>query len=420
MKKLLALMGLVVALTLTGCTSDSSEEAVVEQPGQTGEFADIPLTTRQLAQVPVLNSFALKLARQMAVEDKSFVVSPLSVAFVLGMLNEGAEGETQAEIARTLGLGNASREEVNALMAALKDYTQQADPSVTMAYASNVTLNSKKGYQLTGTYSEAMTKYYDASTTSYDFSKPEALTAINSWSREHSRGLIPEIIDQLDENDVMCLLNAIYFKGGWTKPFDKSHTRVGCFRRVTDSGEGLSINMMNETASANYYEEERFQALNLPIGNDTYSMTLVLPTKGTTVKSMLAAMEASELQQMPFTKEEVEMSIPIFKTATETNLIEQLSKLGINKVFDRFSSELTRMVTGTVYPLYVTMMKQKTQLGVNEEGTEGSAVTIGVLKDAMDINQPQRYVFNANRPFAYYISEKNSGAILFMGVFAGE
>lgn len=418
MKKLLALMGLVVALTLTGCSSDSSEEAVVEQPGQTGEFADIPLTTRQLEQVPVLNSFALKLARQMSVEDKSFVVSPLSVAFVLGMLNEGAEGETQAEIARTLGLGNASREEVNALMAALKDYTQQADPSVTMAYASNVTLNSKKGYQLTGTYSEAMTKYYDASTMSYDFSKPEALTAINSWSREHSRGLIPEIIDRLNENDVMCLLNAIYFKGLWADPFDKDETHGGGFKA---HGEWKEIAMMNKEAVTGYYEEQGFKALRLAIGDGSYSMTLLLPSENKTVADLLAGLSAEQLQLQGMEDGTVIMTIPVFKTDTETDLIKQLTKLGINKVFDISSSQLTRMVTGTVNPLYVSLMKQKAQLGVNEEGTEGSAVTLAELMATANIDREQPpHTFYASRPFAYYISEKNSGAILFMGVFAGE
>ena len=418
MKKLLALMGLVVALTLTGCTSDSSEEAVVEQPGQTGEFADIPLTTRQLAQVPVLNSFALKLARQMAVEDKSFVVSPLSVAFVLGMLNEGAEGETQAEIARTLGLGNASREEVNALMAALKDYTQQADPSVTMAYASNVTLNSKKGYQLTGTYSEAMTKYYDASTMSYDFSKPEALTAINNWSREHSRGLIPEIIDELDEDVVMCLLNAIYFKGSWADPFDKDETHGAGF---LTHGERKDIAMMRKEAVAGYYEDTGFKALRLAIGDGSYSMTLLLPEQNSTVEQTLSSLDYGQLLLPEMAEGEVDMLIPVFKTQSETDLITVLQKLGIRRAFSISDSQLTRMVTGSGNPLYVSLMKQKTQLGVNEEGTEGSAVTLAEMRDTEIIGQEQPpHTFYASRPFAYYISEKNSGAILFMGVFAGE
>lgn len=412
-KLLLSLMCIAgMALSFTACSNNDNDDNVeTAQDGTT-------LTTRQLAQVPVLNSFALKLARQMAVEDKSFVVSPLSVAFVLGMLNEGAEGDTQAEIARTLGLGNASREEVNALMAALKDYTQQADLSVTMAYASNVTLNSKKGYQLTGTYSEAMTKYYDASTMSYDFSKPEAVTAINSWSREHSRGLIPEIIDRLDENDVMCLLNAIYFKGGWAKPFNKNETHGGGFKA---HGERKEIAMMSKKAVTGYYEEQNFKALRLAIGDGSYSMTLLLPDKNSTVEQLLSNLDNDQLLLSEMTEGEVDMLIPVFKTQAETDLKEQLRKLGIQRIFDRSNSQLTRMVTGTVNPLYVSLMKQKAQLGVNEEGTEGSAVTLAEMRQTEIIGQEQPpHTFYASRPFAYYISEKNSGAILFMGVFAGE
>ncbi len=420
MKKLLALMGLVVALTLTGCSSDSSEEVVIEQPEQTGEFADIPLTTRQLEQVPVLNSFALKLARQMAVENKSFVVSPLSVAFLLGMLDEGAEGDTQAEIARTLGLGNASREEVNALMAALLGYTGTADDHVTVAYANNVTLNAKYNFQLTETFGNAMKTYYDASVLYSDFSKPDALSAINAWSNEHSKGLIPSIIDDLDENAVMCLLNAVYFKGSWVYPFDKSNTCGASFMK----GDGLwtEIKMMKAETQASYYEGEGFKALNLPVGDGTFSMTLLLPAERKRVYGMLEELEGTDLQQMSFEEHMVKMTIPIFRTSMETDLIPLLVRMGIGRVFGEGTSQLTRIVKDSQNPLYVQLMKQKAQLGINEEGTEGSAVTLAevyVTSDHSEQPQPE-YIFNANHPFAYYISDKGSGAILFMGVFAGE
>ena len=421
MKKVLLFMGMIIALTLTACSNDSTEDVVIEQPEQTGEFADIPLTAQQKKQVPVLNDFALKLARQMAVENKSFVVSPLSVAFLLGMLDEGAEGETQAEIARTLGLGNASREEVNELMAALLGYTGTADEQVAVAYANNVTLNAKYNYQLTETFGNAMKKYYDASIMSYDFSKPEALVAINSWSNEHSRGLIPNIIDKLDEDVVMCLLNAVYFKGKWTEPFDKTETHAGCFKIGTGNSDEdwINIDMMRKTATANYHEESGLQALNLPIGNGNYSMTLLLPAEGKTVKDMLAGLKASDLRQMPFSQEEVDMAIPVFKTTAETNLIPLLKGMGMKKVFNKDESQLTRMVKDSLNPLYVSLMKQNTQLGINEEGTEGSAVTIGELMAGANIDRTINY-FHATRPFAYFISDKGSGAILFMGMFAGE
>ena len=229
----------------------------------------------------------------------------LSTAFLLGMLDEGAEGETQAEIARTLGLGNASREEVNELMAALLGYTGTADGQVSVAYANNVTLNTKYNYQLSETFSNAMKTYYDASVVSADFSKPEALKTVNEWSREHSKGLIPSIIDELDESVVMCLLNAVYFKGAWTHPFDKSNTSASPFKK----GDGLwtEIKMMNDKTTASYYEESGFQALNLPVGDGTYSMTLLLPAKGKTVAAMLSDMSANALQQLNFEEHEVDI-----------------------------------------------------------------------------------------------------------------
>ena len=106
----------------------------------------------------------------------------------------------------------------------------------------------------------------------------------------------------------------------------------------------------------------------------------------------------------------------------ETDLIPLLVRMGIGRVFGEGTSQLTRIVKDSQNPLYVQLMKQKAQLGINEEGTEGSAVTLAevyVTSDHSEQPQPE-YIFNANHPFAYYISDKGSGAILFMGVFAGE
>ena len=420
MKKVLVFLCMAVAIAFTACSNDNTEEGANDQPEQTGEFADIPLTEQQKKQVPVLNDFALNLARQMAAENKSFVVSPLSVAFILGMLNEGAEGETRAEIASTLGVNTVSREDVNKLMAALLGYTEAADEQVTVAYANNVTLNAKYNYLLTETFGDAMKTYYDASVMAYDFSKPEALTAINSWSNEHSRGLIPGIIDELDENAVMCLLNAVYFKGSWVNPFDKSNTQGAPFKK--GDGSWTEMKMIYAEATASYYEEDGFKALNLPVGNGTYSMTLLLPAERKRVYGMLEELEGADLQKMSFEEQKVKMTIPIFKTESEIDLIPLLVNMGIEKVFDEQASQLTRMVKEPQNPLYVGLMKQKAQLGINEEGTEGSAVTLAELLAGADHpGQPEPdYIFYANRPFFYFISDKGSGAILFMGVFAGE
>ena len=179
---------------------------------------------------------------------------------------------------------------------------------------------------------------------------------------------------------------------------------------------------MNEERTANYSEESNFKALKLPIGNGTYSMTLILPVNEKSVEDILSGLKGKNLLQISFEEHEVDMRIPIFKTESNTDLISLLSRMGIEKVFDINSSQLTRMVTNAENPLYVALMKQKTQLGINEEGTEGSAVTLAELYDgsAGTGTESQTYTFYANHPFVYFISDKDSGAILFMGVFAGE
>jgi len=178
--------------------------------------------------------------------------------------------------------------------------------------------------------------------------------------------------------------------------------------------------MMRKEAVAGYYEGAGFKALRLTIGNGNYSMTLLLPDQKLSVEDMLKGLSGDKL--LPeMAEEKVDMLIPVFKTQSETNLITVLQKLGISRAFNILDSQLTRMVTGTENPLYVSVMLQKAQLGVNEEGTEGSAVTLAEMRETENFGQEEpAFDFYATRPFAYYISEEKSGAILFMGVFAGE
>ena len=420
------LVGLAITAMLACSNDDNSSETIQNGESGTGQEASgdnvFLLTAEQEAKVASLNDFSFNLFRTVSNENVSTVVSPLSVAFVLGMIGEGAEGATQQEITNVLGFGTSdyAARDVSEMMKKLINGAPRVDDSVKVALANALMVNQL--YRIQNSYQQTLSSYYDASVYSLDFSKPAALQTINSWCNQKTNGMISNIIDELDPETVLCLLNAIYFKGRWADPFDKNRSTGGVFFN------GKSYNdqaVMSKQAVADYAETADLQALRLPFGNGKYAMTFLLPKQQNGLSSLVASLAGKTLLQLPFSKEEVVMMLPIFKTDVNFLLNSYLKDIGVKRVFEK-GDEVLKIAEkdGNSVPLYVSLMIQKTQLGVDEEGSEGAAVTIAEMNlfDGPDDSKEEQSIkkFIATHPFVYLISELSSGTVFFVGQFCGQ
>ncbi len=416
--KLKNLAWLLTGLLMVGCSSDDDNAT---ESGKTVNGTSVEsvlgLTEEQQTMVAPLNDFSVRLFQQQSskIGNHSTVISPLSTAFVLGMVNEGAEGQTSNEIAAALGMKGKDKATVSQLFAQYIKAIPSADNDATVAMANNVSVNQL--FSLKDSYQTAMEKGYGASVFSLDFSTSEATTAVNSWCSQHTRGLIPTITEELSNEDVVCLLNAIYFKARWANAFNKADSQGLHF---TNGNIRQTLTAMTKTGTMQYGEQRGLQALRLPLAQGRYAMTFVLPSADQELTAFVRSLTAQQLGTFSFDEQTVEAYIPVFATTVDNDLIGLLKGIGITRLF-RKDAELTHMVNGGE-GLYVTTMKQNTRLGVDEDGCEGAAVTLAELKLGADINDnaPERKFFIANRPFVYYISEVQSGTILFMGQFCGE
>lgn len=408
---------LLAGILMVGCSSD--DENVNESKNLvngTEEASVLGLTEEQQLMVAPLNDFSVRLFQQLnaSAEDKSMVVSPLGTAFVLGMLNEGASGQTGNEIVAALGLTGKDKGTLNQLFAQYISAIPAADAEVAVAFANNVSVNNR--YSLKNSYQAAVEHSYDASVFSLDFASPAATSAVNSWCSQHTRGLIPSIVEELSPDDVLCLLNAIYFKARWTTPFNKQSSHGMPF--YSAQGERI-LKMMSRTATMQYAEQKDLQALRLPLAKGVYAMTIVLPSAKLGLDAFVQSLTAQQLNSLAFSDEQVEAVIPIFTTTVDTDLARQLKALGVNRLFNT-EAELTGMVSSPS-PLYVSKMKQNTRIGIDEDGCEGAAVSIAELTLGADFdNTSKPKQFMATSPFVYYISEVQSGTILFIGQFCGD
>lgn len=366
------------------------------------------------------NDFACNLFRAInrnrKLSDGSIVVSPISVSYVLGMLNEGASGKTRQQITNVLGL-SASTQQINEYFKTMIHKVSRVDSNVTLQLANCIDVNSAMGISLLPQYKADMQQYYDAQIDALDFTKSSSLDIINNWCNKHTGGMIPTAVDRLEPDAVLYLLNAICFKANWTEKFDPEDTRIMNF--TTENGTVFKNNMMHRQTCTLYGKNKICQMLYLPYGNKDFGMYVLLPVKGKTTADIIQGLSARELEQQlnGMKDENVDILMPRFYTSSETTLNHVLSAMGMPLAFTS-RAELPNMAQGEK-DLYVSLIDQKTVIEVNEKGTEGAARTL--LRALKDGEVPPKIEnFHATRPFVYLIIEKRSGTIFFMGTYCGE
>ncbi len=354
------------------------------------------------------NHFGLQLFREVVQQrpGENVFLSPLSVAMALGMTLNGASGETYEAMQNTLALAGLSQEEINQSYQSLIALLMQLDPRVEFQIANSIWHRQEMVFEQD--FIKRNQTYFNARVSGVDFSAPATLDLINAWVRENTRGRIPQIIEKIRPEEVMFLINAIYFKGAWTYRFDPANTQDDWF--TTRSGERRPCRMMNHYKIVlPHLGTALFQAVDLPYGDAGFSMTILLPSPRVSVDSLSAALTADNWArwQAEFTPRELMLALPKFSMTCEMNLNEVLQNLGMAIAFsDR--ADFSRMYAAG--GLYITDVKHKTFVEVNEEGTEAAAATsVGIGL----VSAPP--AFRVDRPFLFAIRDRHSQTILFIG-----
>lgn len=423
MMKTIALMG-AAALTLSACRSARvDKKADGDTAHWTAEDAVddtyLILSDAQRDLVERNNGFAFRLFRETMGMD-SRVLSPLSVTYLMGMLANGTDGATRQQILTTLGLpadaqGQQSLQELNDFARMMMDKASRLDKAVTVDVANYIALNQQ--FQVKSQFQKTVERDYQAGLESLDFSSSKTLKRINGWCSQHTRGMIPTIIDSVDPSAVSYLMNAIYFCGTWSDKFDKNDTKVEPFRGYTRDIK--RVPMMHRHDEYQYADGEGYSAVQIPYGNGAYQMTVLLPANGKSVDEVLATMDGAAFQQLQRKMDrcEVDLKLPRFTTEVEQPLNEVIAALGSPLIFST-QADFSPFANGQ---FFVSKMLQKAKIEVTEEGTKAAAVTAAIMAmSAFQPDRPRQVVFHADHPFAYVISERSTGSIFFMGQYTGD
>lgn len=421
---------MALPMALASCSSEE-ESTIKEGEEQEPEVVVVPhveqtpggivLTENQVQMVGENNQFALNLMRETSkAQTGDMVISPLSAAFMLGMLNDGAGGTTRQEIMKALCFDGYDTKAVNEFFGNLMTNAPLVDKKVELSIANQLLSNKLVCAEFSGQFAANMKGFYQAGVESMDFSKAdEVADHVNDWCNKMTKGLVPQILKPYDiqASDVTILLNSVYFKAQWLKGFEERVTTMQDF--TTAGGQKVKKPMMFQLDNFEYFADETVQAVRLPYHDGTFGMMLLLPTdESMSLNALLGTFTSERWKQLTtiMKPEYLVLQVPRFEVSTEQELNQPLTALGVKAAFNSSDADFSGMLKNPSIPLYVSLMKQNTKIAVDEKGTTAASVTVTTISTG----RPPEIKFTANRPFLFAITEKESNLILFIGKVTGE
>jgi len=373
------------------------------------------LTASETSLLNSSNRFGFKLFREILADepdDKNVFISPLSASYALAMCYNGAAGKTRDAVATALQISGLTVQDVNESYRSLTALLVGLDPEVEVNIANSFWY--RLGLPVKQEFVDLNQSYFDALVRELDFSRDWAADTINDWVKRETRDKITEIVKKpIPSAAVAYLMNAIYFKGSWTVSFDSARTAPGLFR-LADGSVVMPEMMVTDTAIV-YFENELFQAVDLPYSDGLYSMVILLPRAGKTTDDILAELsdETWSGWMGNFEEDTVPLIMPKFRLSYEVTLNRMLVALGMGIAFEPGLADFSNMVSDA--ELAISVVKQKSFVQVDEQGTEAAAVTVVEYITVSD--EPSREM-RVDHPFIFAVRERTSGTVLFIGRIA--
>jgi serine protease inhibitor len=401
---------LLSALALTAALAACSP--LTGPGGPPKQLTELPrdLTASEARVSRAANQFAFTLFKRLnaAQPNANVFVSPLSVSFSLGMAMNGAAGTTLDEMRSTLGFGAAELSEINEGYKGLLALESGLDRGTTFQIANSVWY--RQTFPFHQSFIDGVKQTFDAEVRGAAFDAG-TVTQVNDWVSAKTNGKIPTIVDAISGDDVMFLINAIYFKGAWRDQFDKAKTVDATFHAAGGDQTVKMMNRSDEEGKIRYARSSSMTVGELIYGNGAFVMTIVVPNTADDMTAFISALDSISWSRLlpPADERALQVSLPKLKLSYERELKDDLVALGMKTPFVPDGADFTNM-SPLGKQLFIAFVKHKTFVDVNEEGTEAAAVTNTGIR--VTSAPPCLCV---NRPFVFVIRERFSGTILFMG-----
>ena len=405
------LLACLLALGFAGCQQTLSLTATE----LTADVKPAEAASLEASDGSATYDFALNLLRASVDEasGESTLVSPLSVLYALAMTENGADGETLAQMEQVTGMG------ADELTDTLQAYLLRADADDSpLSLANSVWLRDSEGLAVEDSFLETCGGRLGAQVFSAPFDD-STVADVNAWINEKTHEMIPSMLDRISDGTQLLLVNALAFEGAWEEPFDSALVTPDTF--TSEDGTERDVNMMHSTEGT-YLEGELATGFAKPYEGYDYLFVGLLPAEGVTVAELLEDLDGEGLSELlePVDNAVVQVGLPKFTGSHEVELSDALRALGMTDAFEEGVADFTRMGSSDAGPLYVGGVLHKTFIDVNEEGTRAAAAT-AVAMDGADApieEEPEVKEVILDRPFVYLILDQATMTPAFIGTVA--
>lgn len=359
------------------------------------------------------NQFGLEIFQKInnsLTEQKNTMISPMSISLALAMAYNGAAGDTKTQMESMLHKSGLTPEDINQNYKDLVSALASHDPKVELAISNAIFYRNT--FSVKADFIATNQNYYEAEVAGLDFTKTtETLNKVNGWVDAKTKGKIDKIINQVKPEDIMYILNAIYFNGEWKYRFDAGQTTSQPFSK--EDNTSIQVPTMTIENSFNYYNDTNFEMLEIPYGSGKFSMLILLPKSGKKADDVISSLAPANLNSWisKLTETKKTVYLPKFEFKFDKSLISNLQDLGMVDAFNPLKSNSSGISDAA--QLFISEVMHKSYIKVDEKGTEAAAVT-GITIGVTSIG-PDLAVFRVDHPFVFLIREKDTNSILFMG-----
>lgn len=361
-----------------------------------------------------INQFAADLLLESAANEGNLMISPLSVFLALAMTMNGSAGETQSSMLEVLANGSIDPELVNEISRSLISRLTKTGKNTTISIANSIWF--RQGFKPFMPFLQTNADYYRAGARELDFSDDSASDIINAWVETETNGLIDKIIEKINPGTVMFLINTIYFKSDWQVPFEKHETRSRDFQTADGN---IKSDFMHRIDKVTWFEDLGATGVALPYDDGQLSFFALVPDNGATPQEWLKDQDVTalfgdltDLMSQP-ARDTVYLGMPKFEAKYEDTLNNELSTLGMGVAFDGAQADFSKLREDLAKGLYISEVRHKTVIKVDEKGTEAAAATSVAVDESMP-EYDKEIVFD--QPFVYGIVEMTTGMPLFVGI----
>jgi serpin B len=393
----------------------AGESGVRLVKAETGRVQSPDVTDGQISDlVRGNNEFAFEMYREQG-GSENLVFSPYSISLAFSMAYAGARGETETQMAETLGFlpqetQHPAFNAVESRMSGLGEKGDDPSPPFRLNVANSAW--GQEGFRFEQAYLETLAEQYGAGMRSTDFGQPErASEEINAWVEDETEDRIKDLItpESVSPPTRLVLANAVYFKAALASSFVQEKTEDGTF--ALPGGGEVTVPLMRQTSYLPYAEGEGYQAVRLPYKAGAADMLVVLPEEGRfeEIEGRLDAVLLDEVDAKMDPDAYVRLTMPRFDFETQLGLVPLLRSMGMKLPFGGAADfgGITREAS-----LFIGDARHKANITVDEKGTEAAAATFLAFPTS---GPPPLQEMTANRPFLFAVTERETGAVLFLG-----